>query len=221
MLNVFTAPEKLRPNVSTRAVTEQVAKLFAGLAKSLRLRGVPPKDAAHFLMKLMFCLFAEDIELLPNNVFTRSLESARKTPSRFQGLLTELFTAMAHGGNFGADEILYFNGGLFADAAVIELRPEEIGVVCKVAAFDWSAVETSIFGTLFERSFDPDKAELIGAHFTSREDIETLLRPVMLAPLRREWDDVKRQCETLWPEIQAIDDRVVRRDGARRQFWSR
>ena len=41
---MFTAPEKLRPNVSTRAVTEQVAKLFAELAKSLRLRGVPAKD---------------------------------------------------------------------------------------------------------------------------------------------------------------------------------
>ena len=92
---VFSAPDELRPQESTRAVTEKSAKLFAELAKGLRLRGVPAKDAAHFLMKLMFCLFAEDIELLPSNVFTRSLESARKTPSRFKGLMTELFTAMA------------------------------------------------------------------------------------------------------------------------------
>ena len=77
---VFSAPDELRPQESTRAVTEKSAKLFAELAKGLRLRGVPAKDAAHFLMKLMFCLFAEDIELLPNNVFTRSLESARTTP---------------------------------------------------------------------------------------------------------------------------------------------
>ena len=78
----------MRPQESTRAVTEKSAKLFAELAKGLRLRSVPAKDAAHFLMKLMFCLFAEDIELLPSNVFTRSLEGARKTPSRFVRLMT-------------------------------------------------------------------------------------------------------------------------------------
>ncbi len=52
---------------------------------------------------------------------------------------------------------------------------------------DWSAVEPSIFGTLFERGLDPGKRAQLGAHYTSREDIETLVEPVVMAPLRREW----------------------------------
>ncbi len=213
---VFTAPDELRPLKTTETVTKEAAKSFAEIAKGLRKRGVAAKDAAHFLMKLMFCMFAEDIELLPNDVFKRCLDSAYMKPSQFTVLMTQLFNAMAHGGNFGADYILYFNGGLFSDASVIELQVDEIAVVRRVADEDWSAVEPSIFGTLFERSFDPDKEELIGAHYTSREDIETLLRPVMLAPLRREWDDVKRQCEALWPEIQAAARRETKSTAKRK-----
>ncbi len=63
-------------------------------------------------------------------------------------------------------------------------------------------VEPSIFGTLFERTLDPAKRSQIGAHYTSRDDIETLLKPVLLAPLEREWAEVKRKCEEeLWPKV--------------------
>ncbi len=65
-----------------------------------------------------------------------------------------------------------------------------------------ASVEPSIFGTLFERTLDPAKRSQIGAHYTSRADIETLLKPVLLAPLEREWAEVKRKCEEeLWPKV--------------------
>ena len=54
----------------------------------------------------------------------------------------------------------------------------------------------SIFGTLFERGLDPAKRSQIGAHYTSREDIQTLLEPVVMAPLRREWDETARWSST-------------------------
>ena len=85
------------------------------------------------------------------------------------------------------EEILYFDGGLFADAATIELTAAEIPILVDAAAFDWSVVEPHIFGTLFERTLDPSKRSQIGAHYTGRADIETLLEPVMMTPLRREW----------------------------------
>ena len=59
----------------------------------------------------------------------------------------------------------------------------------------------SIFGTLFERTLDPDKRAQIGAHYTSRADIETLLQPVVMAPLRREWAEVRAKCDKLWEKI--------------------
>jgi type II restriction/modification system DNA methylase subunit YeeA len=109
---------------------------------------------------------------------------------------------MEAGEPFGADVIPHFNGGLFKDIQIIDLLPEEIKEVHQTAQCDWSSVEPSIFGTLFERLLDPDKRSQIGAHYTSRDDIETLLKPVLLAPLRREWEEVKAKAEKLWATVQ-------------------
>ena len=67
--------------------------------------------------------------------------------------------------------------------------------------FDWSDVEPSIFGTLFERTLDPAKRSQIGAHYTSRADIETLLEPVMMVPLRREWAEVRDKSDKLFDKV--------------------
>src|SRR5207249_1451453 len=108
-------------------------------------------------------------------------------------------------GTFGADPILWFNGGLFADANVIELLPGEIRYVAEAAGYDWSNIEPSIFGTLFERILDPSKRGQLGTHYTSREDIETLLKPVLLDPRRREWDAVRAEADKLWEEAISVD----------------
>jgi hypothetical protein len=78
----------------------------------------------------------------------------------------------------------------------------------EVAKTDWSNVEPSIFGTLFERTLDPAKRSQIGAHYTGRADIETLLEPVVMAPLRREWAAVRERCDKLWAEFQASGERA-------------
>jgi hypothetical protein len=199
---VFTNPDALKPGLTTRDITEDAAKRFSELADGMRIRNVPAEEAAHFLMKLMFCMFAEDIELLPDDLFTKLLLSSKTDPAKLNGKLKALFEAMAGGGDFGADSILHFNGGLFADAEVIPLTPQEIAQLIRVNEPDWSNVEPSIFGTLFERTLDPAKRSQIGAHYTSKEDILTLLEPVVMAPLRREWGEVKGECEKLWPKIQ-------------------
>jgi type II restriction/modification system DNA methylase subunit YeeA len=200
---LFTDPDALKPGQTTEALTKQAAELIGLVADGMWQRGIPAHDAAHFLMKLIFCMFAEDIGLLPNKVFTKALAAAKKTPDRLANVLKDLFEAMAHGGYFGADEILYFNGGLFADSEVIDLQLREIEKLNVVCQFDWSDVEPSIFGTLFERTLDPAKRSQIGAHYTSREDILTLLEPVMMAPLRREWEAVKAKCEKYIAKIRA------------------
>src|SRR5947207_680217 len=70
---LFTDPYALEPGETTEAITQDVAERFSGLAEGMRIRNVPAEKAAHFLMKLMFCMFAEDIELLPRQLFTNLL----------------------------------------------------------------------------------------------------------------------------------------------------
>ncbi|MBC8876522.1 MAG: class I SAM-dependent DNA methyltransferase [Planctomycetes bacterium] len=198
---LFTEPDALRPGQTSESITKQAAEQFGQLADGMRQRGVESHDAAHFLMKLMFCMFAEDIRLLPEKLFSRILNGSKNDPARLAARLGSLFEAMCSGGDFGADEILHFNGGLFADADVIELRPEEIEDVIRVNDYEWGDVEPSIFGTLFERTLDPEKRSQIGAHYTSREDILTLLEPVVMTPLRRRWEDVRTECDGLWSKL--------------------
>lgn len=118
---VFTHPESLRPTRTTAQVTEPAAAEFARLADSLRTRGEEPERAAHFLMRLLFCLFAEDIGLLPTALFARLVAATRQRPTDFGARIRQLFAAMSTGGSFGVDDIAYFNGGLFADDAVLDL----------------------------------------------------------------------------------------------------
>jgi type II restriction/modification system DNA methylase subunit YeeA len=188
---VFFDPESLRPTRRRVEITKEVANKIGELAQALRSRGVEPHAAARFLDRLVFCMFAEDVGLLRKGLFSEVLGGARQDPKRLRPMLEDLFAKMATGGFFGKDEIKRFNGNLFDDAAVLDLLPNEIGLLDVAARPDWSDVEPAIFGSLFERGLDPDKRSQIGAHFTSREDIETLVEPVVMQPLRREWDDIR------------------------------
>ena len=214
---VFADPDSLKPGVTTAGITEDASKRFGTIAESMRDRGIEPHAAARFLMKLIFCMFAEDIGLLPEKLFSKLLNTGKGDPKRLTGLLKNLFTAMASGGDFGADSILWFNGGLFSDPESIELTWSEIEEVSKANAHNWADVEPSIFGTLFERTLDPAKRSQIGAHYTSREDILTLIEPVVMQPLRREWATVREQCDALWPKIQEESRKAAKAGTTRRK----
>jgi hypothetical protein len=160
----FTDPDSLRPDAAAKRITEQAAKQFQNVAEGLRLRNIEPHRAAHFVMKIIFCLFAEDIGLLPDGLFTKLLTKAKDDAARLAKQMQALFAAMSTCGDFGTDTIQHFNGGLFADADVIELRPDEIRVIVSVSSFQWQHVEPSIFGTLFEQRPDPSKhSQLVAA----------------------------------------------------------
>jgi hypothetical protein len=188
---VFNDPDSFRPKVTAERVTQDVAKHLGVLAQALRDRGHDPHVAAHFLMKCMFCLFAEDVLLLPKDLFKTLLEKYHNRPKDLTPRLTALFDAMRTGGAFGTEDIAWFNGGLFDKDPALELTETEIGLLIVAAAQEWGSVEPAIFGTLFERSLDPAKRSQIGAHYTSRADILLVIEPVIMEPLRLEWGQVQ------------------------------
>lgn len=95
---VFTT-QSCRPEITTERVTQEIAEQIGRIAQGLRQRGHDPHTAAHFLMKCMFCLFAEDVRLLPEGLFRRVLEGTRRDPARLTMRLTQLFAAMRTGGD--------------------------------------------------------------------------------------------------------------------------
>ena len=184
-------PERLRPGVTRQTVTERAAATFAELAQRLRDRGQEPQTVAHFVNRLVFCMFAEDVGLLPDEMFTRMLTHARRNPDKFADYASRLFGAMATGGDIDFQAVAWFNGGLFDDDTALPLDREGIETALRAATLDWSEIDPSILGTLFERGLDPDKRSQLGAHYTDRGKILRIVEPVIVRPLLAEWQVAK------------------------------
>ena len=187
----FLDPEVFKPKKSRQELTEETAREFAGLAQRLRDRGHDAQEVAHFVNRLVFCMFAEDVGLLPDTLFTKMLDVSRRDPDGFADNARTLFGAMAYrGGKVGFTAIDWFNGGLFEDDRVLPVSADDIGALRQAAGRDWSQIDPSILGTLFERGLDPGKRSQLGAHYTDRDKIMLIVRPVIIEPLEAEWADV-------------------------------
>jgi len=201
---VFTDPEQLRPGRTRAAVTEEIAQEFASLAQRLRERGHPPSQVAHFISQLLFGMFAEAAGLFDGQrVLSESLAACMKRPGHCLETLQSLLTTMQRGGMFGTIPIAEFNGGLFAEVAVLPLEKADIQLLLQVASQDWKDIEPSIFGTLFERGLDPDKRSQLGAHYTDPQSIMRLVQPVVLAPLQMDWVQTKAAIQAVLKKSRA------------------
>jgi type II restriction/modification system DNA methylase subunit YeeA len=194
--SVFFDPEKLRPIKTRAAITTEAADKFSTIA--LRLQGrAAPEEIAHFVNQLVFCFFANSVKLLPDGLFPKLLQQSLRNPKRAEKYLNQLFEAMESGGDFDLNDIAWFNGGLFDGRRAFALDDGDIGLLVAAGSLDWSLIDPSIFGTLFERFLDPDKRAQIGAHYTDRDTICKLLEPVIFRPLREEWKTAREEIEQL------------------------
>ena len=100
---IFTDPQHFESPETPESVTQRIAADFARIADRLRASGAESPRIAHFLIRLLFCLFAEDVELLPRGLFARLIERTHYQPAAFAAQLRQLFAVMATGGWFGAD----------------------------------------------------------------------------------------------------------------------
>ena len=120
----------------------------------MRERFADSTKVAHFLDRLIFCMFAEDVRLLPNQVFSLFLKKPNRDPRFINRDIAQLFDAMAKGGDFYGEAIPHFNGNLFDNTPPLDLTGTEFPVLIEASAFDWSEMDPSIFGTLFEPVMD-------------------------------------------------------------------
>ena len=216
---LWTDPESFRPKKTSRDITEAAAKSFATLADGLRKRHNNPDEVAHFLTQCLFCFFAEDVGLLPGRMFEGLVNNKHLTSDKLTQGLTNLFTAMCNGGLYGNDDIPWFNGGLFKKVKVPALSIMEVTELRNAAALNWSAIDVSIFGTLFERGLDPAKRSQLGAHYTDPATILRIIEPVLSRPLLQKWELVAEDIRMLLGKSRKKGDKHYNAGKARFVLW--
>jgi hypothetical protein len=189
---LFTDPQQLDPSRRAAQVTRQLAHHLAGLSSQLERAGYASEVVAQFLMRCVFTMFAEDVELIPKKSFTKLLADyagSAEDRANLPAALQSLWVAMDKGGFSPAlrAHVRQFNGKLFHDATALPLTANQLTLLQQAAAAEWQAVEPAIFGTLLERALDPRERHSLGAHYTPRRYVERLVLPTVLEPLRREW----------------------------------
>ncbi|MGA0530411.1 class I SAM-dependent DNA methyltransferase [Hansschlegelia sp. KR7-227] len=187
---IFQGSERLKPGVSPQQITAKVAERFGALGRRLQDRGEDPRAVAHFLNRMIFCMFAEDAQLLPKGLFTRMVRAVERRPDLAKPQLEELFAKMRAGGFFGADVIRWFNGGLFDGSGALPLLADDLKEIGDTAAeHDWSQIDPAVFGAMFEEALKATrKRAALGAHYTDRAKILKIVDPVIIRPLTAEWE---------------------------------
>jgi hypothetical protein len=139
---LFDNPLDLDPSKHAAKITREVAGHLANLAKKLEADGNDQALVAEFLMRCLFTMFAEDVGLLPEELFTKELRDRwLPHPELFPSQIEQLWRTMNAGGEiFGVvGKILRFNGGLFANPKALRLDKKALGLLLEAAKCNWSA----------------------------------------------------------------------------------
>ena len=206
--SIFLDPYALHPDHDPRYITETAALMFAEVAEALRADDHDPAAVARFLNRIIFCCFAESVGLFDDLVGRRNtplrdtLETLSQHPDDTEAIFGSLFAAMAREDQpvFGPNRIRWFNGGLFNESApteIFRLTGDLAQILLKASELNWSRIDPAILGTLFERGLDPKRRSQLGAHFTDLDSILRVIEPVVMRPLRREFEALKQECATL------------------------
>ena len=179
----------------------EAAELVGKLHDSLRDAGYPRHDLERFLVRIVFCLFADDTGVFePRDILLDFLEERTREDGTDLGpLLARIFQVLnTPEGQRAAtlDEDLaafpYVNGDLFADMIWIpdfnaEMR-EQLLTACR---FNWSSISPAIFGSLFQSVMAPAERRAQGAHYTTEQNILKVIEPLFLDDLWEEFTRIK------------------------------
>ncbi|WP_298256542.1 DNA methyltransferase [uncultured Litoreibacter sp.] len=196
---IWTNPQSLDPSLRSAQVTREIATHLAELGKSFEGQGHESETVARFLMRCLFSMFAEDVDLIPRNSFSDLLRKLRGRPEHAQPSLQGLWQTMDTGGfsQVLMQDLKRFNGGLFKDSEALPLDNVQLSLLIEAAEADWKQVEPAIFGTLLERALDKRQRHKLGAHYTPRAYVERLVTPTIMEPLREDWRDVQTAVQRL------------------------
>ena len=194
---IWQNPTSLDPAKQTAKVTRQIAGKLAEISKALEGRGFDPRAVALFLMRCLFTMFVEDVQLIRRDSFKELLKQCVLNPKRFPHEMDDLWKRMDRGEYSPAigERLLRFNGKLFKSAKALPLTQSEIRLLSDAASADWRDLEPAIFGALFEQAIDPNERKRLGVHYTPRAYVERLVNATIMEPLSEDWSAVQAAAE--------------------------
>jgi hypothetical protein len=210
LVAIWSDPLSLDPSRHAAKVTREIATRIAKVSQALEKSGYATEEVAMFLMRVLFTMFAEDVELLPKDSFKALLKDCAEKPEIFPGMMEDLWKAMDEGGFTATirEKVKKFNGEFFKNRRALKLAKEEIGELAAAAMYDWKDVEPAIFGTFLEQALDPSDRRRLGAHYTPRAYVERLVIATIIDPLRAEWAQVLSTAER--QKAEARNDAAVK-----------
>ena len=196
----------------------EAAELVGKLHDSLRDAGYPAHDLERFLVRIVFCLFADDTGVFePRDILLDFLETRTREDGTDLGpLLMQLFQVLntPEGQRIATldEDLARFpcvNGDLFADTIWIPAFNAEMRAQLLAACrFNWSSISPAIFGSLFQSVMDPAQRRAQGAHYTTEANILKVIEPLFLDDLWEEFGKIKALRRGRLPRLRAFQERL-------------
>lgn len=177
--------------------SEKMAKLHNAMASV----GYKGHDLQVYLVRLLFCLFADDTGIFPPNAFLNYIENSKEDGTDLDAKLDKLFQVLNMSPEVRKEKTLlsqdlrqfrYVNGGLFADrlsSADFDAKMRQ--TLIDACHFDWKSISPAIFGAMFQGVMNEKERHELGAHYTSEENILKVINPLFMDELWKEFEEVK------------------------------
>jgi len=195
-------------------VNIEASERMGKLHDMLKDAGYTGHELEVFLVRVLFCLFAEDAGIFDKDIFRFYLEENTRedgsdTGPRINHLFQTLNTPDERRGknlNEALAAFPYVNGSLFADKLDIpDFNAQMRASLISACYFNWGRISPAIFGSLFQSVMDKDRRRGIGAHYTTEKNILKIIKPLFLDALKAEFEMVRRERRRL----QAFHDKLA------------
>ncbi len=196
----FIAGYQKRTYKEEDPVNIKAAELMGRLHDSLEEIGYTGHDLERYLVRLLFCLFAEDTSIFEKDIFRQYIDLHTKSDGSDLAMhLSSIFNTLNTPKDKrlkNLDEALtqfpYANGKLFAEnllPAAFDSKMREM--LLEACSLDWGAISPAIFGSMFQAVMNPKERRNLGAHYTSEKNIQKVIRPLFLDDLYADFEKAK------------------------------
>lgn len=191
-----------KTNVATQVQVEadqKAAQLMADLYLQLEKYGYEGHEASVFMVRILFCLFADDTRMWKTNIFYDLVNDTNPSGADLGPRLSNLFVILdtPKEQRRGPQDPLmedfpYVNGGIFSERLeTINFNSDMRKALINASNYDWSSINPTIFGALFQDIKSKDERRANGEHYTTEANIDKTIKPLFL-------DELHEKLETAW-----------------------